>query len=89
VAHLRAQVRSLSPQQTLDRGYSVVQILDGPAAAVVRAPEDAPAGTALRVRLARGTIAARSEGQLADITHPAPQGAAAQTAAPQEGPTHE
>jgi exodeoxyribonuclease VII large subunit len=88
VAHLRAQVRSLSPQQTLDRGYSVVQILDGPAAAVVRAPEDAPTGTALRVRLARGTIAARSEGQLADITHPAPHGAA-QTAAPQEGPTDE
>jgi exodeoxyribonuclease VII large subunit len=78
VAHLRAQVRALSPQQTLDRGYSVVQILDGPAAAVVRAPEDAPSGTALRVRLARGTIAARSEGQLADITHPAPQAAAPQ-----------
>ncbi|GEB62867.1 exodeoxyribonuclease 7 large subunit [Sinomonas atrocyanea] len=82
VAHLRAQVRSLSPQQTLDRGYSVVQILDGPAATVVCAPEDAPAGTALRVRLARGTIAARSEGQLADITHPAPQGAAFQTGSP-------
>lgn len=69
VAHLRAQVRALSPQQTLDRGYSVVQILDGPAAAVVRSPGDAPAGTALRVRLARGTIAAHSDGELPDITH--------------------
>lgn len=64
VRHLRAQVRALSPQQTLDRGYSVVQLLDGPAAAVIRAPEDAPAGTPLRVRLARGTLAARSEGEL-------------------------
>lgn len=69
VAHLRAQVRALSPQQTLDRGYSVVQLLDGPAAAVIRSPRDAPAGTALRVRLARGTIAAHSDGQLPDITH--------------------
>lgn len=64
VRHLRAQVRALSPQQTLDRGYSVVQVLDGPAAAVIRAPEDAPAGTPLRVRLSRGAIAATSEGEL-------------------------
>ncbi|WP_369044978.1 exodeoxyribonuclease VII large subunit [Sinomonas sp. P10A9] len=69
VAHLRAQIRALSPQQTLDRGYSVVQLLDGPDAAVIRSPQDAPSGTALRVRLARGTIGARSEGQLPDITH--------------------
>lgn len=84
VAHLRAQVRALSPQQTLDRGYSVVQLLDGPAAMVVRAPDDAPAGTALRVRLARGTIAARSDGQLPDITHRGDQ-----TAHAQEGSAHE
>ncbi|MFB0835650.1 exodeoxyribonuclease VII large subunit [Arthrobacter halodurans] len=52
VAHLRAQVRALSPQQTLDRGYAVVQAAaDG---AVVRDPADAPAGTRLAVRVARG-----------------------------------
>jgi exodeoxyribonuclease VII large subunit len=93
VAHLRAHVRSLSPQQTLDRGYSVVQLLDGAGAAVVRSPEDAPAGTALRVRLARGTIAAHSDGQLPDITHPVTQPPAVTAprgpAAGQEGPDHE
>lgn len=78
VRHLRDQVRALSPQQTLDRGYSVVQLLDGPAAAVVRAPEDAPAGTALRVRLSRGAIVATSEGELA----PSGRGSAQQPSSP-------
>jgi exodeoxyribonuclease VII large subunit len=85
VRHLRAQVRALSPQQTLDRGYSVVQLLDGPAAAVIRAPEDAPEGTPLRVRLARGTLAARSEGELTarrgTTTH--------QTTSGEEGTAHD
>jgi exodeoxyribonuclease VII large subunit len=40
----------------LDRGYAVVQKADG---AVVRSPADVSAGEALRVRLARGEIAAR------------------------------
>lgn len=55
VAHLRAQVRSLSPQQTLDRGYAVVQTHDG---AVVRSPVDAPVDTGLAIRLARGKLTA-------------------------------
>ncbi|MBZ4276360.1 exodeoxyribonuclease VII large subunit, partial [Mycobacterium tuberculosis] len=29
VVQLRARVRALSPQQTLDRGYAVVQTADG------------------------------------------------------------
>lgn len=53
--HLRARVRSLSPQATLDRGYAVVQRADG---AVVRAPADA-VGT-LRVRVAGGEFAAEA-----------------------------
>ena len=57
IAHLRAQVRALSPQKTLDRGYAVVQLHDG---AVVRAPEQAPEGSALRVRVALGEFAAIS-----------------------------
>lgn len=55
VAHLRAQVRALSPQQTLDRGYAVVQTAAG---AVVRSPADAPTDTGLAIRLARGKLTA-------------------------------
>jgi len=55
IAHLRAQVRALSPQNTLDRGYAVVQLPDG---AVLRDARDAPAGTRLRVRVAAGELAA-------------------------------
>lgn len=55
VAHLRAQVRALSPQQTLDRGYAVVQTGAG---AVVRSPADAPTDTGLAIRLARGKLTA-------------------------------
>ncbi|WP_427019022.1 exodeoxyribonuclease VII large subunit [Pseudarthrobacter sp. P1] len=55
VTHLRAQVRALSPQKTLDRGYAVVQLPDG---AVVRDPAQAPDGTTLRVRVAAGEFAA-------------------------------
>lgn len=55
VAHLRAQVRALSPQQTLDRGYAVVQTHGG---AVVRSPGDAPVDTGLAIRLARGRLTA-------------------------------
>jgi exodeoxyribonuclease VII large subunit len=55
IAHLRAQVRALSPQNTLDRGYAVVQLPDG---SVLRDAQDAPAGTRLRVRVAAGELAA-------------------------------
>jgi exodeoxyribonuclease VII large subunit len=47
--HLRAQVATLSPQATLDRGYAVVQRHDG---TVVRQPGQAEGR--LRVRVARG-----------------------------------
>ena len=53
--HLRQQVTALSPQKTLDRGYSVVRNLDG---TVITGPAQAPAGTGLRVRLAQGEISA-------------------------------
>ncbi|WP_432572228.1 exodeoxyribonuclease VII large subunit [Kineococcus sp. SYSU DK005] len=61
VEHLRSSVRALSPRSTLLRGYAVVQAVgaDG-GARVVREPADAPAGTALRVRLADGELAARA-----------------------------
>ena len=53
VGHLRARVRALSPQSTLQRGYAVVQRPDG---AVVRAPAEAIGR--LRVRVAEGEFSA-------------------------------
>lgn len=55
ISHLRAQVRALSPQNTLDRGYAVVQLADG---AVVRDAAEVPAGSRLRIRVAAGELAA-------------------------------
>ncbi len=57
LGHLRAQVRALSPQKTLDRGYAVVQLADR---SIVRAPSEAPSGTALRIRVAGGDLQATS-----------------------------
>lgn len=53
IAHLRAQVRALSPQNTLDRGYAVVQKADG---SVVRIARDVPEGENLRIRVAVGEL---------------------------------
>ena len=55
IAHLRAQVRALSPQQTLDRGYAVIQLESGD---IVRSAAQAPTGSEVQVRLARGRLAA-------------------------------
>jgi exodeoxyribonuclease VII large subunit len=51
--HVRARVRALSPQATLDRGYAVVRRADGP---VVRDPADAVGP--LRIRVAGGEFGA-------------------------------
>ena len=53
--HISARVRSLSPQATLDRGYAVVQLLDG---AIARNPSTLHEGDKLRIRLALGDIGA-------------------------------
>jgi exodeoxyribonuclease VII large subunit len=53
VADLRGQLRALSPQRTLDRGYAIAQLRDG---AVLRRQEDAPAGTPLLLTLAKGAL---------------------------------
>ena len=57
--HLRAQVRTLSPQSTLDRGYAIVQQADG---SVVLDPADLAADELLRVRVARGDFGVRTVG---------------------------
>ena len=59
LAHVRARVRALSPQATLERGYAVVRRADG---TVVRAPADAVG--VLRIKVAAGEFdaAATSSG---------------------------
>jgi len=59
-----ATLRALSPQATLERGFAVVQDDKG---AVVREASAVAEGALLRVRLARGEVAARA------VTKPRPQ----------------
>jgi exodeoxyribonuclease VII large subunit len=58
VGHLRQQVRSLSPQSTLDRGYSVLRDLDGH---VISDAAKVKSGQKLRVRLAKGELGTVAE----------------------------
>lgn len=60
VAHIAARVRTLSPQATLDRGYSVVQKTNG---AIVTDPANLAAGEEIRLRLAKGVAIATAAGQ--------------------------
>lgn len=62
-AELNASVRALSPASTLARGYAIAHTGVG---VIVRDAADAPAGTALIVTLDRGSLAARSEGEIAE-----------------------
>ncbi|HEU4757122.1 MAG TPA: exodeoxyribonuclease VII large subunit [Agromyces sp.] len=62
-AELRSQLRALSPLATLERGYAIVQREhDG----VLTRPDQAPEGTALRITLAEGRLAATSRGAVGD-----------------------
>jgi exodeoxyribonuclease VII large subunit len=56
---ITARVRALSPQSTLDRGYSVVQLADGQ---IVTDPKKLKAGDELRLRLAKGETKATALG---------------------------
>jgi exodeoxyribonuclease VII large subunit len=59
LAATTASLAALAPQSTLDRGYAIVRrTTDG---VIVREPAEAPSGTALRLTVARGELAARSE----------------------------
>lgn len=63
IGHLGARLATLGPAATLARGYAVVQWIDGSASAsVLRSVIDAPAGTALRIRLSDGAVGAVSTG---------------------------
>jgi len=55
------ELAALGPEATLARGYAIVRrASDG---AIVREPAEAPPGSGLRLRLARGELAALSEGE--------------------------
>lgn len=57
---LRGQLRALSPQSTLDRGYAIALLGNGKA---VRSPADAPDGTTLTIALSGGRLGAVSSGE--------------------------
>ena len=56
VTHLQGQLRALSPQQILERGYAVVRQVDG---TVITDVADVSADDLLRVTVARGDFAVR------------------------------
>jgi exodeoxyribonuclease VII large subunit len=59
VSELTGQLRALSPESTLRRGYAIAQL---PSGAVLRDAAEAPADTALLLTLASGTLGATSTG---------------------------
>ena len=59
IGHLRAQVRALSPQSTLDRGYAVVSHPDG---RIVRTRDEVTPEELLRVLVAQGDFGVRVVG---------------------------
>jgi exodeoxyribonuclease VII large subunit len=58
ISGLRGQVRALSPQLTLDRGYAVVRDLDGH---VLTEPKQAKTGQKLKITFSRGDLGATAD----------------------------
>ena len=58
LSQIRARVRALSPQSTMDRGYSVVQTHDG---SIVRDSHQISSGERLRLRFASGETGATAD----------------------------
>jgi exodeoxyribonuclease VII large subunit len=63
VTHISARVRTLSPQATLDRGYSVVQKGDG---VIVKDPASLAPGEKIQIRMAKGVALATALGSQED-----------------------
>ena len=63
VTHIAARVRTLSPQATLDRGYSVVQKSDG---VIVKDPAALASGEKIQLRMAKGVALATALGSQED-----------------------
>ncbi|MGM7671936.1 exodeoxyribonuclease VII large subunit [Microbacterium sp. A93] len=60
-SELRASLRALSPAATLARGYAIAHLEGG---VILRDAADAPAGSALTITVDRGSLSARSEGEI-------------------------
>ncbi|MBP2370877.1 exodeoxyribonuclease VII large subunit [Pseudonocardia parietis] len=73
--HLTARLAALGPTATLARGYAIVQLrgTDHDVPPLLRSAADAPAGTALRIRVADGAVAATATGP-ADVPPSATDG---------------
>jgi exodeoxyribonuclease VII large subunit len=73
VGELASQLRALSPQGTLDRGYAIAQL---PSGAALRDAADAPVGTPLLLTVARGhvssTVSAAADDPTVAVTAGAP-----------------
>lgn len=80
---LRATLRALSPASTLARGYAIAHLADG---AILRDAAQAPAGTALVVKVGRGSLAAQSEGEVLETAVPQRLSADAEATDPTERP---
>jgi exodeoxyribonuclease VII large subunit len=68
IARNHAALGALGPQATLDRGYAIVRRADD--GTVVREPAEAPDGSLLAVRVARGELVARVEDRAPDGSRP-------------------
>lgn len=60
-SELRASLRALSPAATLARGYAIAHLGGG---VILRDAADAPAGSVLTITVDRGSLTARSEGEI-------------------------
>ena len=58
VLHMRGVIESLSPQRTLERGYSITTMEDG---RILRDKKDVIPGALLRTRLMKGEVLSRAE----------------------------
>ena len=67
VAELTGQLRALSPERTLDRGYAIAQLRGG---GILRRIADATAGTPLLLTLADGTVGTTVDAQTSHPTTP-------------------
>lgn len=75
ISSLKAQVNALGPSQTLQRGYSVVQVLprDHTPPRVVTSVDEVTAGSQLRIRVLDGSVTAAAMGvQRTEAADPPP-----------------
>jgi exodeoxyribonuclease VII large subunit len=84
IGHLKARLFALAPSATLERGYAIVQRLDG---SVVRQGADVADGERLTLRFADDQLAVRAEqAEVATSTAPVPKKAPAKKVPPKKAP---